>query len=515
MSDVRKAIVTTKSGKIEGSFEDGLYVFKGIPYAAPPVGDLRWMSPQPVKKWSGVRPAKKFGPIAPQNMMVGGPIAGFEEAEPQDEDCLFLNIWTPGLDSAKRPVMFWIHGGAFTIGSGSSAMYSGDKLPKRGNVVLVTINYRLGMLGFLRLKDATGGKIPATGNEGLLDQVAALKWVKENIAAFGGDPKNVTVFGESAGGMSIGCLMAMPSARGLFHKGILESGVGSTAGPLEPANTTGEVFLKTAGVKKDDVKSLRALTPAQLLELELKMRVVMAKLGEAATITATIPVIDGDIIPDVPNKLARQGSAKDIATIIGTNLDEWQLFALMQPGFGQIDENTMFKRLEVFMSEEDAKGLAAVYKKARENRGEIATTSAIFSAIQTDYMFRIPALELVEAQRDNKHLAYNYLFTWKSPVMDGVLGACHALEIGFVFGKYDPMFCGSGPDADKLSQCMQDAWLAFARTGDPSCKSIGKWPVYGSKRMTMILDKHCRMEAALYEEERKAWEKVKRLAVML
>ena len=279
----RQAIVATKSGKIEGSFENGLYVFKGIPYAAPPVGDLRWMPPQPAKPWSGVRPAKKFGPIAPQNMMAGGPI--MQVPQPQDEDCLFLNIWTPGLDNASRPVMVWIHGGAFTIGSGSDPMYDSDRLPKRGNIVLVTINYRLGMLGFLRLKEVTGGKIPATGNEGLLDQVAALKWVKENIAAFGGDPDNVTVFGESAGGMSIGCLMAMPSARGLFHKGILESGVGSTAGPLEDANNTGELFLKTAGIKADDVKALRALTPAQLLDVATENEGCHGQTGEAATMT--------------------------------------------------------------------------------------------------------------------------------------------------------------------------------------------------------------------------------------
>lgn len=512
MSNVQKTMVATKSGKIEGSFENGLYVFKGVPYAAPPVGNLRWMPPQPVKPWSGIRPAKKYGAIAPQNAMPGGII--MQTTQPQDEDCLFLNVWTSGLDNAKRPVMVWIHGGAFTIGSGSDPMYDTDTLPKRGNVVLVTINYRLGMLGFLRLKDATGGKIPATGNEGLMDQVAALKWVRDNIAAFGGDPKNVTVFGESAGGMSIGCLMAMPSAKGLFQKGILESGVGSTAGPLDEAIVTGEHFLKISGIKKDDVKALRALAPAQLLDFEMKMRTGLAGPGEVAKITATAPVIDGDIIPDVPNELARQGSAKDVATIIGTNLDEWKLFGVMQPGFGKLDENEMLKRLSAFMTADSVKVLVAAYRLAREKRGETTAPADILSAIQTDLMFRMPALELVEAQRDNKQLAYNYLFTWKSPVMGGVLGACHALEIGFVFGIYDDMFCGSGPNADKLAKCMQDAWLAFARTGDPSCESIGKWPVYGNKRMTMMLDKDCHVEEAPYEEERAAWDNVKHKSAM-
>lgn len=512
MSNNKQTIVSTKSGKVEGSFEDGLYVFKGIPYTAPPVGDWRWMPPQPVKPWSGVRPAKRFGSIAPQNAMVGGPIT--QIPQPQDEDCLFLNIWTQGLDEAHRPVMVWIHGGAFTIGSGSDPMYDTGTLAKRGDVVLVTINYRLGMLGFLRLKDVTGGKIPATGNEGLMDQVAALKWVRDNIADFGGDPGNVTVFGESAGGMSFGCLMAMPSAKGLFHKGILESGVGSTAGPLDGANATGEHFLKVCGVKGNDVKTLRALTPAQLLDIEMKMRTDLAGPGETAKITATAPVVDGDIIPDVPNQVARKGYSKDIPTIIGTNLDEWKLFGLMQPGFGKLDEAEILKRLGAFMPTEHVKGLVAAYRKAREKRGQATTPAEIFSAINSDLMFRMPALELVEAQRDNKQLAYNYLFTWKSPVMGGAMGACHALEIGFVFGKYDDTFCGTGPDADRLAGCMQDAWVAFARTGDPSCESIGKWPVYGKQRLTMILDRDCHVEAAPYEEERRAWDNVKHKSAM-
>jgi para-nitrobenzyl esterase len=510
MSVDRQVVVRTKSGDLEGDFQNGIHIFKGIPFAAPPVGDLRWLPPQPVKAWTGVRNAKEFRNIAPQTEMIIGPMV--QKSQPQSEDCLFLNIWSPGLDKAKRPVMVWIHGGAFTIGSGSDLMYDSDKLPRRGNIVLVTINYRLGMLGFLRLKEATDDKIPCTGNEGLLDQVAALKWVKDNIAKFGGNPKNITVFGESAGAMSIGCLMAMPTAKGFFQKAILESGVGSTAVPLKDAVATGENFLKTAGIKKDDVKALRAITPKQLLDLEIKMRT--GPNGEAK-ITATAPVIDGEIIPDVTNKMAKKGSAKNIPVIIGTNLDEWKLFAMMQPGFDKLDEEQMVKQLSILVEAEDAKALAVVYRKARERRGESATPPELSSAIQTDRMFRIPALELIEAQRDNNQLAYSYLFNWKSPVMGGTLGACHALEMGFVFGKYDDTFCGSGPEADKLAECIQDAWLAFARTGDPSCKSIGKWPVYGKERLTMILGRNCRVEAAPYEEERCAWDKVRVKSVLV
>jgi para-nitrobenzyl esterase len=507
VSNKKQAIVKTKSGKVEGSYQEGLYVFRGIPYTTPPVGNLRWMPPQPIKPWDSVRPAREFRPIAPQNMMVGGPIT--QVAQPQDEDCLFLNIWTPGIDNARRPVMVWIHGGAFTIGSGSDAMYNNGVLARRGNLVFVTINYRLGMLGFLRLKDVTGGKIPATGNEGLMDQVAALKWVKDNVSAFGGDPANVTVFGESAGGMSIGCLMAMPSAKGYFHKGILESGAGGTVITLNDANTVAEGFLKALGVKGDYVAALRALKPKQLLDIEMKLRVQAAKAGEAMRITVTVPVVDRDIIPDVPNQAAIKGFAKDIPVIIGTNLEEWKLFGIMQPGMEKLDRAGMLKILESFLPAAQVPGLVASYEKIREKRGDTTAPFDFLSAMLSDIMFRVPALELVEAQRDNGQLAYNYLFTWKSPVMGGLMGACHALEIGFVFGTYDDMFCGSGPEADKLSRCIQDAWLAFTRTGDPSCECIGKWPVYGKERMTMLLGKECRMEPAPYEDERRAWQKVK------
>ena len=501
-------IVATKSGKIAGSFENDLYIFKGIPYAAPPVGDLRWLPPQPVKKWDGVREAKKFGPIAPQTVMPIGPFG--QEPQPQSEDCLFLNVWTPGLDKEKWPVMVWIHGGAFTLGSGSDVMYDSGILPKRGNIVMVTINYRLGMLGFLRLKDVTGGKIPATGNEGLIDQVAALQWVKDNIAAFGGDPGNITVFGESAGGMSIANLMAMPSAKGLFHKGILESCSGDFAISLEDANANAKLLLETAGFKGNNVKSLQTLTPSQLLEIEKKMIAGRLGKGKNFEVTVSAPVIDKEIIPDDSTKLARQGYSKDIITLIGSNLNEWKLFTVMEPGFDKIDEEWVLNRLSVGMSESDAKDLVAAYRQALAKRGEPARFSDIYTAIFGDFMCRMPDLALIEAQQANQQAAYNYLFTWQSPAMGGVFGACHGLEIGFVFGTCDEMFCGTGPEADKLAKCMQDAWLAFAHTGDPSCESIGEWPVYGSKRMTMILDKDCRVESAPYEEERQAWDKIKK-----
>ncbi len=502
----RQALVETKTGAVEGSYQDGLCVFKGIPYAAPPVGELRWLPPQPVKPWQGVRKAKEYGSIAPQNPMIDRILEAFHKEEPEDEDCLFLNIWTPGLDDTRRPVMVWIHGGAFNIGSGSQPTYNGSNLAARGNVVIVTINYRLGGLGFMRLREVTGGKIPSTGNEGLMDQVAALSWVRDNIAAFGGDPDSITVFGESAGGMSIGCLLAMPSARGLFHKAILESGVGSIAKPLNEAVMVAEQFLETLGIHGGDAEALRALTVEQILAADMKLRTKMAGPGEELRLTVTEPVVDGETIPEVPIEAVKQGSSKDLPLLVGTCLEEWKLFSLMQPDLAEVDESEMIKRLEILMPAEHVPTVVEAYRKARERRGVAAKPADLLTAIRTDLMFRMPALQLVEAQHNYNQLAYNYLFTWVSPVMGGTLGACHALDIGFVFGTYDDTFCGTGPDAEKLSRCIQDAWIAFARTGDPSCEGVGTWPPYGDRRVTMMLGKDCHVEEAPYEDERRAWE---------
>jgi para-nitrobenzyl esterase len=507
MINNKQAVVETNAGKIEGDYRDGLYVFKGVPYAAPPVKELRWLPTQPVKPWEGVRRAKAFGAIAPQNQLPGGDvIEALLIDEVQDEDCLFLNIWSPGLDNARRPVMVWIHGGAFIIGSGSQPIHTGGLLAARGDIVFVSINYRLGALGFMNLREVTGGKIPAMGNEGLLDQVAALEWVRDNIAAFGGDPDNVTVFGESAGAMSIGCLMAMPIAQGKFHKAILESGAANTVGALDDSVKITEQYLKILDVHAGDVEAMRSLTVKQLLsaqqELEDKMREAEHR------ITPFQPVVDGITIPEMPIKAINNGSANNIAVLAGTNLEEWKLMSMMEPDLRNLDEAGMVDRLESIIPAEHVPALIDSYRNARKRRGDATSPIEILTAIQTDLMFRMPVVRLIEAQCNNDQPAYNYLFTWKSPVMGGILGACHALEIGFLFGNYDDSFCGSGPEADVLSRNIQDAWLAFARTGDPSCESIGSWIPYGERRVTMILDKECHIEEAPYEDERSAWDMV-------
>ena len=505
MSASKKAIVNTSSGKIEGYQESRQHVFKGIPYAAPPVGKLRWLPPQPVKSWGGIRSAKEFGSIAPQYQLPGGEMMeNLRIDEPQNEDCLYLNIWTRGLDSGRRPVMVWIHGGAFIIGSGSQDMFTRNTLVERGDVVLVTLNYRLGAMGFLNLKSITGGKIPATGCEGLLDQIAAVEWIRENIENFGGDPDNLTLFGESAGGMSIGSLMAMPAARGKFQKAILQSGAANTVCSLEEGIAATAQFLGVLGVDSDDVDRLRSLTSERLISAQEKLGEIMREKDQR--ITPFQPVVDGVDMPEIPIEAIRKGSASGIKTMAGTNLEEFKLFTVVDRLFQNIDNAGMTRRLESLIPPQHVPKVIDTYRKGRQKRGESARAAYILNAIQTDLMFRIPALNLVEAQGKNDQPAYNYLFTWKSPVLKGALGACHALEIGFVFGNHDDTFCGSGPDADALSRSIQDAWVAFARTGDPSCSSLGNWEPYGRSRTTMILDKVCRLENAPYEEERNVWD---------
>ncbi len=504
MSSEKQAVVNTRAGKVEGSYQDGLYVFKGIPYAAPPLGGLRWMPPQPAEPWDGVRPAREYGTAAPQNAMPVAPPGADMDVGTQDESCLFLNIWTPELDNARRPVMVWIHGGAFIIGSGMEPSSHGGNLAAHGDVVVVSINYRLGALGFMNLKEITGGRIPATGNEGLLDQVAALEWVRDNIIAFGGDPDNITAFGFSAGGMSIGSLMGMPAARGKFHKGLNQSGAANTVGTLDNAVKMSEKYLKVFGLSGRDVEALRAFTYQKLLAGQLQLGMKIRETEHL--ITPFQPVVDGEVIPELPIEAIKKGSARNVITLAGTSLEEWKGLSVGEPGIRDLDEAGLIARLEHYLPADRVTGLLKAYREARRKRGVATGPFEILSAIQTDLMFRMPTIQLVEAQRDNGQPAYNYIFTYESPMEGGIYGACHGLDRRFIFGTYDDPACGTGPVVEKLSRCIQDAWLAFARTGDPSCPSIGKWPVYGKDRMTMVLDRECRVEAAPYEGERLIWD---------
>jgi para-nitrobenzyl esterase len=503
--EVTVANIETTSGKIEGVFRKGLYKFCGVPYAAPPVSERRWLPPAPPEPWGGVRPAKEFAPNAPQ---APTEIQLLEPPEklPQSEDCLYLNIWTPGLDGAKRPVMVWIHGGGFTTGAGSWLVYNGRTLSTRGNVVIVTINYRLGVLGFLNLNEVTRGKIPATGNEGLLDQVFALEWVRDNISRFGGDPDNVTIFGESAGAMSVGVLLAMPGARGLFHRAILQSGAAHHVNSRERAEKVGANLLDILDIKPTDVNKLRSLTEQQILDAQVEIMTRARDPKLAADGLPLRPVVDGNVIPELPIQAIAGGSADNVPVLIGTNLDEWKLFTILDKKLPHLDEAGLLRRCQRLIPGGDVPGLVEAYRQARSQRNLPVTPAELFTAIQSDRFFRMPAIWLAEAHYRRKQPTYMYLFDWVSPLMNGILGSCHALELGFVFGTLDDNFSGSGEEAQALSRKIQDAWAAFAHHGDTSCESLGKWKLYDERRETMVLGKQCMLVEAPYDEERRAWE---------
>src|SRR6202140_4332230 len=355
------AIVSTRYGRLEGEEQDGLLVFKGVPFAAAPAGSRRWLAPEKPAAWTGVRDARRFGAVAPQNAVTNQALAAMKIEQAHSEDCLNLNLWTPGLDGERRPVMVWIHGGGFTIGAGSQEIYDGSVLARRGDVVVVTINYRLGPLGFLRLCDITNGRIPSSGNEGLLDQVAALEWVRDNIAEFGGDPGNVTIFGESAGGMSVGALLAMPSARGLFHKAIPQSGACHTGAPIARANRVAERVLSKLKASPTNADAIRALTPADLLTGTL---LPDGKTPDPELGMAYQPVIDGAHLPQAAIELVANGSAPNVAVMVGSTLEEWKLFAMMDPNLRKLDRAGLGARISRRLTAESADAIIDTYEKA-------------------------------------------------------------------------------------------------------------------------------------------------------
>jgi para-nitrobenzyl esterase len=499
------AELDTMYGKLKGAEKDGIHIFKGIPYALPPVGEMRWRAPQDPWPWTGTLDAGNFGDWALQNKSAMDAVMGAEQGQ-QSESCLTLNIWTPGLDNNRRPVLVWIHGGGFTTGAGSQGIYEGRTLAKHGDVVAVTINYRLGIFGFANLKEATGGRIPALGNEGLLDQVKALSWVQDNIDLFGGDPGNVTIAGESAGGMSIGALLAMPDARGLFHKAIPQSGACHTAAGMDTAPMVGEAILKATGL---DEAGLASASTEVLLRAQRAIEggkvegYPLSKLGSLPF----RPVIDGNIIPTLPIDSVRAGCSAGIPIMAGSTTEEWRLFGALSPVITGLNEESMATRLGYLIGESYIPDLVEAYKESLAARDIEPTPPEIFMAIQTDRIFRIPAIRLLESQLAHDARVYSYLFDWKSPAARGALGACHAVELAYVFGTHTKpgakKFYGDGPAAVTLATATMDAWTTFARTGTPG------WQSYDTgSRTTRIFGEKCRTENAPMDLERAAWDNV-------
>jgi para-nitrobenzyl esterase len=432
--------------------------------------------------------------------------------EPHDEDCLYLNIWTPGWQG-KRPVMVWIHGGGLNIGAGSQEIYDGQHIARRGDVVVVTINYRLGPLGFVHLDQITKGAIPATGNEGLLDQVEALRWVRDNISAFGGDPDNVTIFGQSGGGWAVNALLAMPTARGLFHKAIPQSGTGNCIYTLEQATRLiAKPMIEALGVDPTDARALRSMTPVQLLEA-CPTLIKGAMTGQdPGSQPWPIPrtVIDGTVLPDYPIKAVTSGAAKDIPILTGICRDD-------NTYYGIIIDPTITDADIVDSLEQKAPGipyerLVKVYREARQARLARADAASIYGTIMTHRMMWIPTTRMLDAQQAHGPV-YQYIFEWIAPEGDGAFGSRHAIDVCLAFGThtlndFTTAASGRGPAADALSAAWIDALVAFARNGDPSTDSLGEWRPYSENRATMLIGEWTRLVEAPFEEERRAWDGV-------
>lgn len=496
-------IVKTKNGKIRGDKEEnGIIAFKGINYAKSPVKDLRFKPPVPIESWDGVLDGTNFGPYVPQPPpLMPNPL--LDSLVKKEDNCLSLNIWTPALDDKKRPVMFYIHGGALETGNG--ALYNGQFLSKRGDIVVVTINYRLGALGFLYVP----GK---TANVGFLDQVLALKWVKDNVEYFGGDSENITIFGESAGGLSVSCLMTMPAAKGLFQRGIIESNVANFFGH-KPAD--GEKFnirmFATVGVEYGDLDAMRKIPVEKLVEVYSKTQ------SEFLFTNFYPPYVDGDVLPMHPYEAIQKGIAKDFEILAGTNEDEHKLFAAMDPTAMNADEKKLQENFRVTLSnlgQKDAKieEFIDLYKRKVSEKPSTSPLEVI-SEFQTDYFFRIPVSRYMGEQSVHQPNLYLYNFSWKTPSMGGVLGACHALEIPFVWGSLLDIDMGWLPkkteEMEILSSQIMDCWINFARSGNPNHKGIPNWPKYNKKnRSTLIFDKNITVVDDPKRETRIIWDAI-------
>ena len=455
-------IVNTRSGPIQGStsIDPDVVAFKGIPYAAPPVGERRWRPPQPVEPWTQTRSCTDYGPVSLQRNQ--------RRRGVQNEDCLYLNVWTKrGYETAKRPVMVWIHGGGFTQGSGNQGPAGGDALARKG-VVLVTINYRLGAMGFMT-HPALSAESPhnVSGNYGILDQIAALRWVRDNIAAFGGDPGNVTIFGESAGGTSVYLLTATPLAKGLFHHAILQSpwldpiifrelkqeSDNGPAAEFDGSEQTKRLFsdeLDDADEPDDTdgvLVKLRSLSSDEVLE-EVRARWPIA--------------IDGYLFPKRPSQIYADGEQNDVAAIVGTNRDEGTMFA-GRVGFKTNDD---FRAAVTERFGEHADKIIAFYQPDSDRQRRRVAAQLI-----TDGWFVQPARQFARAMDRSHKDVWMYHFT--RPAW-GWMGAAHAAEIAYVFGKLEQ----PSEDDAKLSEAMMDYWVQFATTGDPNLARLPSWPRY-------------------------------------
>jgi para-nitrobenzyl esterase len=511
----KDVVVETTFGKVRGTTQNGVHSFKGIPYGGPTDGPNRFMPPTPPKPWPGIKDATRYGQSSWQ-AIEGFTKRDFDLLGPlgigsMSEDCLVLNVWTRGLnDQGKRPVMVWLHGGGYFAGSGDSLpCYDGTSLARTEDVVLVTVNHRLGVFGYLHLGEIAGERYASSGNAGMLDLVAALEWVRDNIASFGGDPGNVTIFGQSGGGGKVCIMMAMPAAKGLFHRAIAQSGICLKAKTIDEATQTAREFLKVLGMSSNNIDVLHEMRA----DLIYSAWMALPPTPWIPTGKAQFhPVLDGKSLPAHPFHPIAAPTASGVPLLIGSNKDEMTFMLYRDPQFGKYDEAAMREGIIgslrgrfLDITPNKVEDLIATYRRARPG----ATPHDILIAITSD-IHRNASIRIAERKAAGGPApVYMYLFTWESPAMHGLLKSCHVLEIPFVFNNVEPTvgIIGDAPERFTLANMMSGAWAAFARSGDPSHEGIPPWPAYtAGKRATMIFNTECRVENDPRSEERKAWD---------
>jgi para-nitrobenzyl esterase len=475
----------TAAGRVAGESVNGLHIFRGIPFARVPG---RFRPAVPLDPWPGVRDATRFGPAAAQARDKLEAIWGVR-LDPGSEDCLTVNVWTPGLDG-RRPVLVLIHGGAFIIGAGQWPMMDGANLARRGDLVVVTFNYRLGVLGYLDLPD-----YPGSGNLGLLDQVAAFEWVRDNITAFGGDPTNVTALGQSAGSISLCALLAAPRARGLFRRAWCMSGAANhVRTPEYAARVTAKVTKLAGGA------DLMTVPATRLAEIQHQLLSRPDYLGELPF----GPVVDGQVLPSPPLQAIANGAAADVPLVAGTTREEVRLWVLYDPMLNWIPPAALRKWLRSLGLR--FRDIDMLY------RGEypLANKPQLAMAIASDALFWVPTVRLLEAQARHRPDTRMYLFAWQTQANGGQLGACHAADMPFMFGNLDApgarRLIGSGPGEPDVSDAMVNALIAYVRSGDPNHAGIPEWPPYRPEsRATLVFDTKCEVVQDPHPNVRAVW----------